>query len=144
MTKLGITVNPLPRLGLRIVRSEYRAIGRVKAKPRIFLGDEEYSARALSKQLSLRPDYVSLPEGRQIAAQQLQAAGLAGFGRAYDGTCLVPFPLSPEAVLWHDFASVPGPWQEIYPLPLTSPAQRPYAHLEWLRHWGFSGGLQGT
>lgn len=144
MTKLGNTVNPLPRLGLRIVRSEYRAIGRVEAEPRIFLGDEEYSARALSKQLSLRPDYVSLPQGRQIAAQHLQAAGLAGFGRAYDGTCLAPFPLSPEAVLWHDFASVPGPWQEIYPLPLTSPAQRPYAHLEWLRHWGFSGGLQGT
>jgi len=136
--------SPLPRLGLRSIRREYRAIGQVEAEPRLFVGEKEYSALTLSERLSSSSDYLLLPDGEQISQGQARASGLAGFGRAYDGTSLEPFPLPPESMLWHDFRQVPGPWQEIYPLILTPPVRKPYAHLEWLRYWGFSGGLFGT
>jgi hypothetical protein len=133
---------------LRGVRREHRAIGLVEAEPRIRVAGEEFSALELSLQLSAQAEYVRLPDGR-VAADLLREAGLAGFGRAVDGATLAPFPLGPEAVLWHDFSQVPGPWQDILPLGLQPPAtgslcKNAYNHLEWLRTWGFSGGLVGT
>lgn len=136
------------RLWLCSARREHRAIGYVEAEAKVKLGEFELSALAVSQQLSEQPTYLTLPQGK-VAANVVRAAGLAGFGHAYDGTSLTPFPLSPEAVLWHDFAQIPGPWQEIHPIAIAAPAAgnvlaNAYNHLEWLRTWGFSGGLQGT
>ncbi len=152
--KVNVPTEPSPtlcgpaRLCLRGVRREHRAIGLVEAEPRIRVAGEEFSALELSLQLSAQAEYVRLPDGR-VAADLLREAGLAGFGRAVDGATLAPFPLGPEAVLWHDFSQVPGPWQDILPLGLQPPAtgslcKNAYNHLEWLRTWGFSGGLVGT
>ncbi len=136
------------RLCLCSVRREHRAIGKVEAEAIIKLGELELSALALSQQLSEQPPYLTLPQGR-VDSNVLREAGLTGFGRACDGTTLAPFPLGPEAVLWSDFAQVPGPWQETQATTVTLPAEgtvseNAYNHLEWLRTWGFSGGLQGT
>lgn len=136
------------RLCLRSVRRKHRAIGYVEAEAIVRLAELELSALALSQQLSNQPTYLTLPQGR-VDVNLLREAHLAGFGRAYDGTSLAPFPLSPEAVLWPDFAQTPGPWQEMNTVSVTPPVEgtvleNAYNHLEWLRTWGFSGGLQGT
>ena len=136
------------RLYLRSVRHECRAVGYVEAEPRVKLEAADLSAQALSEQITTEATHLALQQGR-VAVSVLRQAGLAGFGRASDGTSLAPFPLSPEAVLWHDFTHVPGPWQRIIPLTVTPSAagtrsQNAYNHFEWLRTWGFSGGIQGT
>lgn len=149
-SKAGLKSPCLPgpaHLYLRMVRVEQRAVGSVSADAKLRVSSEEFSALALSHALSSLPPHIELPQGK-IAADVLQAAGLAGYGRAVDGTTLEPIPLSPEAVLWPN-DSLGGPWQEMIPLAVQPPAAgkhnyNAYQHLEWLRYWGFNGGLLGT
>lgn len=147
-TKTQATLLGPARLCLRSVRRAHRAIGYVEAEAIVKLSKLELPALALSQQLSKQSTYLTLPEGK-VGSNVVREAGLAGFGRAYDGTTLAPFPLSPEAVFWSDFAQVPGPWQETHAIAVKPPVEgtvleNAYNHLEWLRTWGFSGGLQGT
>ena len=137
------------RLILQMQRQERRGIGRVMAVPAVQIAAETAAAAPLSQRLSQEPQpaWLRLPGG-WVSAATLRQAGLAGFGRASDGTSLQPFPLTASDIVWPEQISMPGPWTTIEPLQLHYPRRKgrraAQQHLEFLRYWGLAGGLVGT
>ena len=134
------------RLELVACREEHRGIGVVQAVPMFCIPDCSVTAGSLSEQMADAREYLRLPAG-WIPKETALAAGLAGYGRAADGSALDPVSMTPQEVLWGGSPRLEGPWKlQLRPPELPSGRGKEGAleHLCFLRQWGLPGGLVGT
>jgi len=133
---------------LTVRRETVDGVGRTVAVPALACGQYRFPAKALSQRLDASRRFIRFAHG-WLPVATVQSAGIAGPGRAQDGTPLDPIPLTPAEVLLRGSARLEGPWTRIeFPqvvLPQgASDDETARLHLGFLLDWGIPGGLAGN
>jgi len=121
---------------------EKNGVGKAWAVPMVRFGNQLIPAKELSEQLD--SGYAEV-QGKWISANILATMGIGPMGRLVDGTPLAPIELRPDEVIFRGSQRLTGPWSELQfdqSAWQTSGTTEDlfFAHMEFLRHHGISGG----
>ncbi|MDR1862913.1 MAG: TerB N-terminal domain-containing protein, partial [Treponema sp.] len=130
-------------LVLRCAPMTERGVGRAVAAPALKYNKKLFSAAALSRQF--RSAYIAL-EDKWVRRETLEETGIGTLGRYINGETLEPLGIKSGTLFCREGGEMRGLWEKIE---FDRERWRKYggekelffAHLDFLRAWGLSGGV---